>query len=67
MEYWAEHPPTHLILAAVHTKPDARRKKRPESMREELAGEVAKFGLGGNAGPLPAIYRNKKNAREQGP
>jgi predicted component of type VI protein secretion system len=29
-------------------------------MRDELTSEVAKFGLGGNAGPLPAIYREKK-------
>jgi hypothetical protein len=59
MEYWAEHPPAHLILAAVHMKPGTRRKKKPASMREELTGEMNKFGLGGNAGPLPEIYRSK--------
>ncbi len=60
MEYWAEHPPAHIILAAVHMKPGARGKKKPGNMRDELTSEVAKFGLGGNAGPLPAIYREKK-------
>jgi hypothetical protein len=60
MEYWAEHPPAHVILAAVYIKPGARGKKKPGSMRDELTSEVTKFGLGGDAGPLPAIYRNKK-------
>jgi hypothetical protein len=62
MEYWADHPPAHIILAAVHMKPrsSGRAKAQPGNMREELASEASKFGLGGSAGPLPAIYRNKK-------
>jgi hypothetical protein len=61
MEYWAEYPPAHLILAAVHMKSGTRR-KNPDSTRDELTSEVARFGLGGVAGPLPAIYRNEKAA-----
>jgi len=60
MEYWTEHPPAHLILAAVHMKASTRSRKKSGALREELAGEITRFGLGGNAGPLPAIYRNKK-------
>ena len=61
MEYWAEHPPAHIVLAAVHLKSRGRRgDKQAGGMREEFQGEVKKFGLGGNAGPLPEVFKIKK-------
>ncbi len=67
MDYWGEHPPAHIILAAVHMKPGARNRKKPANMREELSSEAAKFGLGENAGSLPEIYRSKQAMPKNAP
>jgi hypothetical protein len=61
MEYLADHPPAHIILAAVHMKPQRSKKRKSieqPNMADELRSEV--MALGGSVrGPLPAVYRDK--------
>lgn len=59
MEYWAEHPPAHVILAGVHKKKSAKPPRGEKQSLQDLRGEMAKFNLGGVAGPLPEVYRDK--------
>ena len=61
MEYWSEHPPAHIILAAVHFRHTKRKKKTEQisDAAQDLAQYSAALGFTGIAGPLPAVYRDK--------
>jgi hypothetical protein len=59
LEYYAEHPPAHVILAAVHLKPDRKqsqsRKRRAAAAASQLQ-ELSGF-LGQSAQPVPDHLR----------
>jgi hypothetical protein len=61
MEYWADHPPAHVILGGVHLKKTQKPKRgaKAKADMKDLRGELAKFNLGGMAGTLPEIYRDR--------
>jgi hypothetical protein len=41
LEYYAEHPPGHIILAAVHLKPERRRRAIRESTASSQMHELS--------------------------
>jgi hypothetical protein len=61
-EYMAEHPPVHMILAAVHMKPKMKRSGK-DQMLADLKGKGHQLPEGVGIGErLPEIYRKKKDA-----
>lgn len=59
MEYWADHPPAHVILAARYLKQGPKRRKAKVSdAAEDIHEFKSALGFTGIAGPLPAIYRD---------
>ncbi len=63
MEYLADHPPAHIILAAVHLKRTSGKTSRAERQTvHDLRNEMTRFGLGGPpTAKLPEIYRNQES------
>jgi hypothetical protein len=60
MEYWGNHPPAHIVLAAAHLKP---RQRSKNTYKADAAEDIAQYGMAlgwsGTLPPLPAIYRDK--------
>lgn len=59
MEYWQDHPPAHVVLAAAYLKQSRRKMPKKSDAADDLNEFSRALGITGIIGPLPAVYRDK--------